>query len=211
MTRTSTGRKNGRAKFGDGGEDTGLLLTSIARKAFAENGYHGVSIRDIAKMANLSLAALYYYHPSKQHLLYALLKQSTVDFTNGFHAALRAADNQPVAKLDALIRSTIEYRVHHRVESDLIATEMRNLDPESLDELLKPWDEARDVLEEIIVDGVEAGVFTIPDPNDARHSVLAICNSIAGWYDPNTSVSLDELVTRYQFLCHELLGYSPKS
>lgn len=60
-----------------GGRDA---ITASAREIFAERGYHGTSVRDIAKRAGLSLSVLYYWHASKQDLLAALIHESTTDY-----------------------------------------------------------------------------------------------------------------------------------
>jgi AcrR family transcriptional regulator len=52
-----------------------LIIGEVALAAFAELGYHGVSIRDIAKRSGMSLSALYYHYASKYDLLVALLEK----------------------------------------------------------------------------------------------------------------------------------------
>jgi DNA-directed RNA polymerase specialized sigma24 family protein len=39
-------------------------VTNAAREVFAERGYYGTSIREIAKRAGMSLSALYYWYPT---------------------------------------------------------------------------------------------------------------------------------------------------
>jgi AcrR family transcriptional regulator len=50
-------------------------LEGILRQAaalFCAQGYHQASMRDIARTTGVSLAGLYYYFPSKEHLLYLI-------------------------------------------------------------------------------------------------------------------------------------------
>jgi AcrR family transcriptional regulator len=205
----SANRKAGRPtsaqlrKRGDGR----TLIASTALKAFSELGYHGVSIRDIARAADVSLSALYHYYPSKQDLLYALLQNGIDDYYVICRRALEAAGEDPVARFDALVAATIEYRAHHKIESNLMLSELRNLDEELQEQLRSPQEDATVNLTKIIEAGISAGVFTTPYPDDARRAVLAMCNAIARWYEPNGSVPLDELIVRYQHLARVLVGY----
>ncbi len=44
-------------------------IQDIALKNFAERGYHGASIKEIANEAGISLGSLYTYYPSKEELV----------------------------------------------------------------------------------------------------------------------------------------------
>jgi AcrR family transcriptional regulator len=55
--------------------DTKDLLLQAALKVFATNGYHGSSVADIAKEANVSKALFYHYFESKQELLVIFAKR----------------------------------------------------------------------------------------------------------------------------------------
>ncbi len=48
--------------------DTRALVLSNAIALFAESGYAGVSMRDIAQSLNISASALYHHFPDKQAL-----------------------------------------------------------------------------------------------------------------------------------------------
>lgn len=48
-------------------------ILSVAEELFAENGFDGTSVRDIAQQANVNLAMISYYFGSKEKLLEALI------------------------------------------------------------------------------------------------------------------------------------------
>ncbi|MBM4538977.1 TetR family transcriptional regulator, partial [Rhodococcus hoagii] len=52
---------------------------AAALDLFAERGYEGTSIREIASRAGLSVPGLYHHYPSKHALLVALTQGSMVD------------------------------------------------------------------------------------------------------------------------------------
>ena len=57
-------------------DDNSLSASRVRRAAialFAEKGFAGTSIREIASHSGLSIATLYHYIPTKQALLYDLM------------------------------------------------------------------------------------------------------------------------------------------
>jgi AcrR family transcriptional regulator len=50
-------------------------ILSIAEQLFADNGFDGTSVRDIAQHANVNLAMISYYFGSKEKLLEALIEE----------------------------------------------------------------------------------------------------------------------------------------
>ena len=180
-----------------------------ARDIFAERGYHGASIRDIAKGAGLSLSVLYYYYSSKQELLNALLDDALTDYLRGCEKELTAAGDDPAARLTAFVRATVDYRVRRQVESHLALREMRHLDPELLERFVERRDRVPKLLREVIDDGVARGVFATPFPDEAQRAILAMCNAIAQWYQPSGELSAHDLVERYQRFALDLVEHRP--
>jgi AcrR family transcriptional regulator len=59
---------------GSSREITKARILDAARELFAERGYAGTSIRDIAERLSMTKAALYYHFPGKQDVLAALVE-----------------------------------------------------------------------------------------------------------------------------------------
>src|SRR5207253_2928527 len=59
-------------------------LTRQAARLFAEKGYHGTSIGDLADALGVQKGSLYHHIESKQDLLYETMREGA----NAFHAAL---------------------------------------------------------------------------------------------------------------------------
>ena len=72
-----------------GGDKTRRRILSEAQKLFSRNGFHGASVRDIARSSGLTEAAIYYHFASKQAIVKALYEQ------RGFMAALDELDHLP--------------------------------------------------------------------------------------------------------------------
>ncbi|TCP50082.1 TetR family transcriptional regulator [Tamaricihabitans halophyticus] len=186
----------------------GAALREAAREVFAERGYHGASIRDIAKRAGLSLSALYYWYASKQELFAALLEDSVQDYFETCDAALREAADTPQDRLRVLVQATVDYRVRRRLESIIATREILNLEPAQANRLVELRRAATDLFRDVIADGIRQGVFDCEHPDDSRRSLEAACNAIADWYDPAGEITADQLADRYADIALRLVGYT---
>ncbi|MFE1950012.1 TetR/AcrR family transcriptional regulator [Streptomyces sp. NPDC059524] len=186
-------------------------IIEAAREEFSEQGYGATSIRDIAKRAGVSLSALYYYYKGKQELLVAILDDGLDAYFGACEAALTEAGDDPAEQLEALVTATVAFRIEHPVKSSIVLTEGRSLEPEHLARYRKNEERGTRQFREVIERGVADGLFLTPYPDDARRTVIAMCNAIAQWYRVDGEVSPDELVERYVALALTVVEYRPRS
>jgi AcrR family transcriptional regulator len=73
-------------------------IMEAARPLFAENGFHGTSVRDIAEAADVSEALLYKHFPSKEALYDEML-----DYAGAVSAAAFDTLQEPEAGAEALV------------------------------------------------------------------------------------------------------------
>jgi AcrR family transcriptional regulator len=185
-------------------------IAAAAREVFQERGYHGASIRDIAKRAGLSLSALYYWHPSKQDLLAALIEDNTLDYFRRCDEALSGVGtDDPAARLVALVGATVQYRVENQTQSNISNREWRNLEPEHESRLRELRVKATTIWSDIVDAGVEQGVFHCEHPVDARRAAQAACNAIAEWYRPGGTITTEELVDHYTRIVLRIVAHTP--
>lgn len=156
-------------------------MLRCALEAFVEQGYHGTTVRDIARRLKQTVPTIYYYYENKQALLVALLDASINDLLARCNAALESCTAGPVDRFSTLIRCICLY-VTHRRQFVLLDREVTSLDARTR----SPYIAKRDALEQMLVTciqpGVDAGVFTVEDPGTASRALLAMCRGIAGWY-----------------------------
>jgi AcrR family transcriptional regulator len=102
MTATSSGRRRGRPPKSDA-VDTKELLLQAALALFADKGYEGTSVRDIARSVGLSESVLYAHFSSKRTIFDAVFERlGPLSATAALHG-LGDADADPPAFLRALI------------------------------------------------------------------------------------------------------------
>ncbi len=102
----------------DAGPSTHDRLLTAAAALFAERGYGGTSMADIAERVGVRKASLYNYYPSKEELLLDLLRRAMRSWEEsclpGLDGPGPAAD-----RLWGYLRSSVELTRHH---ADLLAT-----------------------------------------------------------------------------------------
>jgi AcrR family transcriptional regulator len=80
-----------------------------AEALFAKKGFHGASMRDIARAAGVSVAGLYYYLPSKQEALYLVCNRIFDRLEAGTRRLGVASD--PIARLESFVREHVRFMI----------------------------------------------------------------------------------------------------
>ncbi|THU41720.1 TetR/AcrR family transcriptional regulator [Niastella caeni] len=81
-------------------------ILTVAEQLFADNGFDGTSVRDIAQLANVNLAMISYYFGSKEKLLEALI-EDRAGYTLGILEELNK--NQTLTPWDKVDRQVEHY------------------------------------------------------------------------------------------------------
>jgi TetR/AcrR family transcriptional regulator, cholesterol catabolism regulator len=181
-------------------------LTREAARLFAERGYHGTSIGDLAKALGVQKGSLYAHIASKQDLLYETMREGA----EAFHAALdEISDDLKVGD-----RIRLALRAHLRVISEQldVATvfirEWRYLEGERATEFLADRRRYEERFRLLFREGRERGELrTDLDEQAAVLLVLSAANWAYTWLpaDANT----DELADRFfAILLDGIRGYS---
>jgi AcrR family transcriptional regulator len=104
-------------------------ILDAALTVFASRGYRDAAVDDIASEAQTSKGGIYFHFPGKQDIFLALLDRSASLLY--FRIAERvAAQPNPVAKVDAALRTLLESFASHRVLARLFLVEALGAGPE---------------------------------------------------------------------------------
>jgi TetR/AcrR family transcriptional regulator, cholesterol catabolism regulator len=181
-------------------------LTREAARLFAERGYHGTSIGDLAKAMGVQKGSLYAHIESKQDLLYEAVR----DGAQAFHAAL---DEIP-EELKVTERIRLALRAHLRVVAEQldIATvfvrEWRYLEGERAEEFLAERRRYEERFRALFREGRELGELrTDLDDQAAVLLVLSAANWAYTWLPAGGDT--DDLADRFfAILVDGVRGYS---
>lgn len=84
--------------------DSRIHVLAAAIPLFAQHGYSGVSMRDIARASGIQAASLYHHFPDKQTLYLDAMAQAFENKAEGFSRALSQSGSAE-QRLTALVRS----------------------------------------------------------------------------------------------------------
>ena len=96
-------------------DDRRAQVLSVAQELFSTEGYHHVSIDDIADRAEVSKPVLYRHFPSKLDLYCAVVDQRAVDMLAAIDAAVEPLEAGPVqpgegrAVVAAIVRAYVDF------------------------------------------------------------------------------------------------------
>lgn len=183
---------------------SGPLAAALA--LFAERGYEGASIREIAARAGLSVPGLYHHYPSKQALLVGLTRVVMADLLDRSRRALAEAGPAPREQFDAVVESLLRFHMFRRDQAFVASTEMRSMEPQAREDYVALRDEQQRMLDEIVREGVRSGDFRTRYPEDASRAVTTMCVAVASWYRPDGPLSPRELVDRYLEIARGTVG-----
>ncbi|GEL21126.1 TetR family transcriptional regulator [Pseudonocardia sulfidoxydans NBRC 16205] len=159
-------------------------LLEHATRLFAERGFAGTSLQDIADALGITRPALYYYVKSKDELLAKLVTEVTNGPLDELDALAARADVDAVAKLRGVVEIIAGRRVTQPEQFRLLIRSEAEL-PAELTEAYAA--SRRDVLRTIagvVEEGVRAGLFRPVDARVAALGVLGMCNWVAWWFHP---------------------------
>jgi TetR/AcrR family transcriptional regulator, cholesterol catabolism regulator len=181
-------------------------LTREAARLFAERGYHGTSIGDLAKAMGVQKGSLYAHIESKQDLLYEAMREGA----EAFHAALDEIPDD----LRVTERIRLALRAHLRVVAEQldIATvfvrEWRYLEGERAAEFLAERRRYEERFRTLFREGRELGELrTDLDDQAAALLVLSAANWAYTWLPAGADT--DGLADRFfAILLDGIRGYS---
>ncbi len=163
---------------------------------FRERGYHGSSMRTLARALRMEAASLYYHFCSKQEILFAILDRTLDDLLAGVGRAVASADG-PQARLRAAVRFHVLFHTDSQHEAFLSGSELRSLTQANLRLVLTRRDEYERVFRGLLASGVRAGVFQVADVRLTAMAILTMCTGVATWFADGGRLSPEAIADRY--------------
>lgn len=186
----------------DAGRDR-LLTAAVA--AFGAKGFHATTTRDIAKAANLSPAAVYVHHQSKEDLLYLISIAGHRELYAALQAAVAAAA-RPRDQLAEVVRAFVGEHARRRDIARVVNDELDALSPvhrREVDELRQAMEQ---LMRDLIAAGVERGEFAVTDPHLTGRAVLSLGMDVAHWFRPQGRWSVQHVADTYAELALRMVG-----
>jgi AcrR family transcriptional regulator len=181
-------------------------ILAAAVKLFAEYGYHAAPLRDIARLAGIQAASIYYHYANKQALLVEIM-ETYMQRLNGNLERILREQSDPQKRLHEAIANHIRLHTSYKSEFFIIDTEIRALEGENRGHIIALRDHYDHLLQELLRDGMERGVFRQSDVKVVSYAIIAMCTEVATWFRPNGRLSVQQIIGIYtQMITQGLLA-----
>ena len=173
-----------------------LLVSAVL--CFSRKGFHATTTRDITAAVGLSPGALYVHFPSKEEVLFEIVR-------TGHELALSAmlaqpSDGDPVSYVRRLVASHVEWHARHHTVARVCQYELAALAPGHHAEVL----ELRRRFTGLVHSAVRA--FDVPDVDRVVRALLSLGIDLVRWYRLDGDDSPEVLGAFYADLALRMIG-----
>jgi AcrR family transcriptional regulator len=171
-------------------------IREAALTLFAERGYLGTSMRDIAAALGLQAPSLYNHLESKQELLRGIMVRTMEDLLADHHAAV-STTGDVAEQLRRAMEAHVRYHARYPREVRIGNAEIGNLEQPVRDRVKAMRRDYSRAWQAIIVRGVDEGRFQTPSPQLASYAMLEMGIGISLWYHEGGRLTESELAYYY--------------
>jgi AcrR family transcriptional regulator len=190
---------------GSDGEKTEAAIREAAASLIARYGYEAVSMRQLAAEVGVQAAALYRYFPTKEELLFTLMREHMEALAAAWEKA-RPSPADPFERLVAFVENHISFHIARRHSTHLSNMELRSLSSERLTVMLKLRTAYEKELRAILRDGAESGVFSIDDTGLTAMALIQMLTGVIVWFRPGERLSIKQVTDNYLSMTMRLVG-----
>lgn len=158
-------------------------IAGAATRLFAERGYHGTSMRDIAEASGIRAGSLYAHIRAKEDLLSRVVEEAAQRFSDRLDEVL-AADLDPPERLRRALRAHVEVVAADRDAARVFLHEWTALRGEARVRAMALRQDYEARWDRVIGEGMAGGTFRKGDRTLARILVLSAANWVYTWFDP---------------------------
>ena len=171
-------------------------ILAAAVQLFAEYGYHAATMRDIAQIAGIQAASIYYHYPSKQTLLVEIM-ETHMRKLNANLEGIVSKPNEVQQRLYEAISNHILLHTTYKSEFFIIDTEIRALEGDNRGKILAMRDYYEDLIQGLLHEGMEQGVLYQTDVKISSYAIIAMCTEVAQWFRPSGRLNVQQVIEIY--------------
>jgi AcrR family transcriptional regulator len=155
--------------------DKQLQIMGIAEKLFANRGFDGTSVRDIAEEAGVNLAMISYYFGSKDKLMQAIFEERTAYIRLRLESLLKDTRLSPLEKVNLLVDDYVDRALERQKFYKIMVCEQMLEKNEGIISLLAEVKRKNaEMIQKLLDEGYEKGVFK------KEVDVLFLLNTMTG-------------------------------
>jgi AcrR family transcriptional regulator len=168
-----------------------------ALRRFAERGYHGTSVREIADACGIKASSIYAHVPSKERILRDLILLGHEEHRDRLRDALLDAGADPADQLRAVVGAHVRMHAELPMLATVANNELHVLPHEDAKEITEIRDAAVQMIVDVIERGVRLGRFHCDDTFLATAILGAAGIRVAVWLPGDTTYDVERVVEAY--------------
>ena len=180
--------------IGSNGPATADAIKQAGLRLIYKYGYEGMSLRLLATEVGLQQGSLYHHFATKQDLLVDLIREHMETLLRETDAVLPDEAAGALARLRRFIEHHLTYHVERQVEVFIGNSELRSLEPENRQIIVKLRQAYEGRLIAILEAGQDEGVLEAADVRTEAFAILAMLPGICTWYRPDGRLSVSDLI-----------------
>jgi AcrR family transcriptional regulator len=180
-------------------------IEQAAVELFAEYGYHGSTMRQIARIAGVRPASVYHWYDSKEAILESIMQMFLEGLTREVVGAVDRY-SAPVDRLSAFVWSHVVYHGMNRGAAFVTDTEIRALKGKSRAAIMRLRNGYEQLLSQMLRDGQSDATFAIEDVEVVVKVILLECTGVTAWFRPNGRLTLPHIADLHVDLVLASLG-----
>ena len=190
---------------GSHGARTEAAIREAATRLIARFGYEAVTMRRLADEVGVQAAALYRYFPTKEELLFSLMREHMEALSAAWRDA-RPPAADPVMRLSAFVENHLRFHVARRHSTHLSNMELRSLSPERMTAMLRLRGSYEKELRQILRDGARTGDFLVDETGLTGMAIIQMLTGVIVWFRPDDRLSAEQVTQAYLAMTLRLAG-----
>lgn len=189
---------------------TPATVRDAATTLFAEKGYHGTALSEVAARLGIRTPSLYNHMSSKQELLAEIVLATSEQVWADLEAAVEGRDDvvdrlREAARVYALRHAT------HRREALIVNRDVASLEEPALSQVLELRRRHEGAVRNLIQEGADQGLLVVENSRVASFGVLEMCVSVARWFSPGGPLTAEQVAEQYSEFALRVAGHLERS
>lgn len=169
-------------------------ILDAAIELFAERGYAGTNLQDVADIMGMSRTGLYYHFPSKESLLHALVEEISAAPQQVASSVEAMAQDNPAEALREMMRHNIRWILNHGRFFRVLDKSENDLPDDLLAQHNRYKRATLDQVVGLIDRGIHIGQFRPVDSRIMAFAMLGMTNWTAWWFKPEGRIGIETVV-----------------
>jgi len=181
-------------------------LLDAAEAVFADKGYHGTVVDDIIRASDSSKGGFYFHFPNKQAIFLALIDKLVPKLATAIDRAI-AAETDPIAQLDAALRTVLDTFGRHRKLSKILLIEAVGLGHGFDEKLMRTRGRFAGMIQEHLDRAIAAGAIVPQDTTLVSWAWFGAINEIVvRWLTTGEPDRLEDILPPLRMLLLRSVG-----